>query len=899
MKKFQATKDDIQLNEELKLIVIAVYDKYLACRIFDTEILINFKPVRLNIYPTTILTVNPEKFWLFSKTAYVSGKILKKEIDFDALKFIPLKLEDCGKWDPEKDFYYEEDQPLAKWQKEIIKLGIRDSYEFEDSTPLIHRKSFDSDPVSLAMDAKNRGDFEKAIKLLMDSLKEERRYIDAYVHLGTLCFGYNTKRALIYYNIGVNIGNLSLPKNFNGVLAWGFIENRPYLRALYNSGLCYWKMKDFEKALEVFRKILILNPMDNQGARFLIPDIENKITWEEYQEKDYNEDEYGEVFDDDDKLYDGISELDDEDFDEFNEMVSEYKDEYTDEDYEYHEILLERKKVEWNPGPYKDKKLLEAQNLLWDARESGDNEYIMEAAKKAVKISSKCSEAWHILGTYTQNDIAKSVSYFKKALKSGKQMIGTKDFHNLKGYFILHHYCIPYLKALSSLSYHEYLLNQYHSSAEHLEEILELDFFDDFESKYRLIIVYFELGKNEKAQKLLDDNKGSLHPLQFFLDAINNFIVSGDNEESREKLIEADKNNKKILKLILKRKNDFDRYDNFSEEMFSDIAEYCVGLLMPFLYEKEDIINWMKKIKHEIIDKIIKFPQPQNYTIDEMINKIKDNIESNDFKNNNKEYSFDLLETLKENPIKWNEDFISRIPQLISLNKNSIEICLFILLQINMRWKNDDSIGNLLIEIIENKDLSIKIRQEAMSNLASRLDMEIKRKILESKKISFSNNFMKNIEGFFKDMYFNESEDVFLRQACLIASAVFNRAWISEEVEKTYKLGGKWKTYAIYAMKFVPGFNKEIIESLEDKNQENEIHAIIAAGERNLIEALPFIEYRLMGDGISSEFFNILIIAMLSMGHIDKINSYIRYFLHSPDPEIRAMLESYRGMIGE
>ncbi|WP_088006806.1 tetratricopeptide repeat protein [Indiicoccus explosivorum] len=51
-------------------------------------------------------------------------------------------------------------------------------------------------------------------------------------------------------------------------VAWLYVTNRPYLRALFNLGVFYWENGQFEEAFREFYRILQLNPGDHQGARY-------------------------------------------------------------------------------------------------------------------------------------------------------------------------------------------------------------------------------------------------------------------------------------------------------------------------------------------------------------------------------------------------------------------------------------------------------------------------------------------------------------------------------------------------------------------------------------------------------------------------------------------------------
>jgi hypothetical protein len=60
----------------------------------------------------------------------------------------------------------------------------------------------------------------------------------------------------------------------------------PFLRCLQGLALCWWRLGEIEKAKETMRRLIWLNPEDNQGVRFLWGDINEGLTWEQSAEKD-------------------------------------------------------------------------------------------------------------------------------------------------------------------------------------------------------------------------------------------------------------------------------------------------------------------------------------------------------------------------------------------------------------------------------------------------------------------------------------------------------------------------------------------------------------------------------------------------------------------------------------
>jgi tetratricopeptide (TPR) repeat protein len=72
---------------------------------------------------------------------------------------------------------------------------------------------------------------------------------------------------------------------FEGVLSWGHIDNRPFLRCMDGYGLCLWRLGRFDEAERVFETMLWLNPSDNQGVRFLVEDVRARKVWEENRDQ--------------------------------------------------------------------------------------------------------------------------------------------------------------------------------------------------------------------------------------------------------------------------------------------------------------------------------------------------------------------------------------------------------------------------------------------------------------------------------------------------------------------------------------------------------------------------------------------------------------------------------------
>jgi hypothetical protein len=281
-RRHKATSEDLDLSRPVELIVLSATQRAARCRIPRTQRIITLRASRIwDVVPGEIVTVKPAKQWSYAGHPYLSGKIESTRLDVAALGLAPLKLENVGVWDPEKHYWGEEGEPIEEWAKPIIAQGPRPEFEMEQVLPGFDPDDPFSDPITEANDLKDAGHKEEALKLLMDLCESDLRCLDAHAHLGNFVFDFFPRNALRHYEVGLRIGEWSLGEGFDGVLPWGHIDNRPFLRCMHGYGLCLWRLGRFEEPGSVFDRMIWLNPSDNQGIRGLIEDVRACEAWKE------------------------------------------------------------------------------------------------------------------------------------------------------------------------------------------------------------------------------------------------------------------------------------------------------------------------------------------------------------------------------------------------------------------------------------------------------------------------------------------------------------------------------------------------------------------------------------------------------------------------------------------
>ena len=109
------------------------------------------------------------------------------------------------------------------------------------------------------------------------------RHLDAHVLLGERNLSTFATQALHHFELGVAIGSLSVGEDFDGVLPWGFVENRPFLRCLHGLSRALLRCDRREDAAAALRRLLRLDPADPLGAGATLDAIEAGKTWRELE----------------------------------------------------------------------------------------------------------------------------------------------------------------------------------------------------------------------------------------------------------------------------------------------------------------------------------------------------------------------------------------------------------------------------------------------------------------------------------------------------------------------------------------------------------------------------------------------------------------------------------------
>lgn len=125
-----------------------------------------------------------------------------------------------------------------------------------------------------ALDAYDDGDHEEAEALIRAIVDECPTHIDALHHLGMFLHGRDALESYVYCQAAVSIGLQALPATFRwdtAKLSWLELDNRPFMRAYHTLAVHRMEQGAWQDAIVILKRLLAVNPGDNQGARCLLP----------------------------------------------------------------------------------------------------------------------------------------------------------------------------------------------------------------------------------------------------------------------------------------------------------------------------------------------------------------------------------------------------------------------------------------------------------------------------------------------------------------------------------------------------------------------------------------------------------------------------------------------------
>ncbi|MEJ5347835.1 MAG: HEAT repeat domain-containing protein [Desulfosoma sp.] len=213
----------------------------------------------------------------------------------------------------------------------------------------------------------------------------------------------------------------------------------------------------------------------------------------------------------------------------------------------------------------------------------------------------------------------------------------------------------------------------------------------------------------------------------------------------------------------------------------------------------------------------------------------------------------------------------------------------------------DDALARLLLKIAADPDEDASLRGTAAVALGASLEYVDMEGFEDPEESPLSEELFDEIQEKFHDLYRDPRTPDEVRRSVLEASVRAPLEWHREAVASAYKSPQKdWKLSAVFAMRWLEGFDKEILESLQSEDPDILYQAVCAAGAWGVSGAAPVLQKILESDEIDEDLF---FATLEAVGTVmpERATELLGDLLNSDDPEIvdavEEALSTARGML--
>src|SRR5205814_8244419 len=149
-----------------------------------------------------------------------------------------------------------------------------------------------------------------------------------------------------------------------------------------------------------------------------------------------------------------------------------------------------------------DSALVRAQESAWDAWDTGDKRKRLSLARKALKVSPLCADAYVILAEDAKIT-EEALALCRAGVEAGEKALGRSTFRDDVGLFWGILETRPYMRARLGLAMRLWQTGARDEAVAHYRDMLRLNPDDNQGIRYLLLDCLLILGRDDEAQKLL------------------------------------------------------------------------------------------------------------------------------------------------------------------------------------------------------------------------------------------------------------------------------------------------------------------------------------------------------------------------------------------------------------
>jgi hypothetical protein len=198
----------------------------------------------------------------------------------------------------------------------------------------------------------------------------------------------------------------------------------------------------------------------------------------------------------------------------------------------------------------------------------------------------------------------------------------------------------------------------------------------------------------------------------------------------------------------------------------------------------------------------------------------------------------------------------------------------------------NNDLAEVLLTIAGSADEPELLRAKAAISLGPILEQADADGFEDPDDISITEGTFHNIQDSLEKVYRDKSTPKDVRRRILEASVRAPQTWHEDAIRHAYSSGDKeWLLTAVFSMRWVRGFDDQILQALKNEDPEISYQAVIAAGNRELDGAWPHI-VKLVHDAHSSKPLLLAAIGALSAIRPAEARDIFEDLAESDDEEI-------------
>ncbi|MCP4339885.1 MAG: HEAT repeat domain-containing protein [Desulfobulbaceae bacterium] len=198
----------------------------------------------------------------------------------------------------------------------------------------------------------------------------------------------------------------------------------------------------------------------------------------------------------------------------------------------------------------------------------------------------------------------------------------------------------------------------------------------------------------------------------------------------------------------------------------------------------------------------------------------------------------------------------------------------------------NDLLARTLLTIVTNSDETEELRARAAISFGAAFEYADLYEFEDLDDIALTEDLFRETQASFKELYYDAGVPKEVRRRILEAVVRAPLDWHSAAVRAAFAGDDEnWQLTAVFCMRFIKGFNRQIIEALESDNSDIRYEALLAAGNWQLKKAWPSVACLLSDAGIDKTMLMAAIDAATGIGTPEAINS-LAQLLNSDDDDI-------------